>query len=235
MLDLLLKQKLEVAGVFWKFKARVENESACLIQTIRSDNGKKYTFETFNRFCEEVGIEHQLTAPYTPQQNDVNERRNRFVMEMTRCMLHEKNLPKRSWGKVATTVVCLQNRISTKAVKNLASFEVWYGYKSSLKFLRVFWCLCFTYIPQVKCDKLDKKAKASIFVGYNTISKTYRVFQPHTSRVIASRDVHFAENEQWNWEELTKVNQISNAPNNFIFGSMLEESEDERQEESEDE
>ena len=27
----LLKQKSEVAGVFWKFKARVENEGACLI------------------------------------------------------------------------------------------------------------------------------------------------------------------------------------------------------------
>ena len=49
-----------------------------------------------------------------------------------------------------------------------------------------------------------------------------------------SRDVHFAGNEQWNWEELTKVNHISNAPNNLIFGSMLEEFEDERQEESED-
>ena len=32
-----------------------------------------------------------------------------------------------------------------------------------------------------------------------------------------------------------KVNKISNAPNNLIFGSVLEESEDERQEESEDE
>ena len=70
----LLKQKSEVAGVFREFKARVENESACLIQTIRLDNGKEYTLETFNRFCEEAMIEHQLTAPYTPQQNDVSER-----------------------------------------------------------------------------------------------------------------------------------------------------------------
>ena len=150
-------------------------------------------------------------------------------MEMTRCMLHEKDLPKRFWGKAANTVVCLQNRISTKAVKNLTPFEAWYGYKPSLKFLRVFGCLCFTYIPQVKRDKLDKKSEVGIFVGYSTISKAYRVFQPHTSRVIVRRDVHFAGNEQWNWEELTKVNQISNAPNNLIFGSMLEESKDERQ------
>ena len=68
-----MKQKSEVAGVFWKFKARVENESTCLIQTVRSDNGKEYTSQTFNRFCEEAEIEYQLTAPYTHQQNGVSE------------------------------------------------------------------------------------------------------------------------------------------------------------------
>ena len=125
--------------------------------------------------------------------------------------------------------MCLENQISTKDVKDLTPFEVWYGYKPSLMFLRVFGCLCSIYIPQVKRYKLDKKAQAGIFVGYSTISKADKVFQPHTSRVIVNQDVHFAGNEQWNWEELTKVNQISNAPNNLIFGSMLEESEDERQ------
>ena len=125
--------------------------------------------------------------------------------------------------------MCLQNRISTKVVKDLTPFEVWYGYKPSLKFLRLFGFLCFIYIPQVKRDKLDKKSEVDIFVGYSTISKAYRVFQPHISCVIVSQDVHFAGNEQWNWEERTKVNQISNAPNNLIFGSMLEEFEYERQ------
>ena len=122
-------------------------------------------------------------------------------------------------GKASNTVVCLQNRISTKAVKDQTPFEVWYDYKPSLKFLRVFGCLCFTYIPQVKRDKLDKKAEADIFVRYSTISKAYRVFQPHTSRIIVSRHVLFAGNEKWNWEELTKVNKIANAPNNLIFDS----------------
>ncbi|XP_016679117.1 uncharacterized protein [Gossypium hirsutum] len=225
----LLKQKSEVAGVFWKFKARIENESGCMIQILRSDNGKEYTSETFNRFCEEAGIEHQWTAPYTPQQNGVSERRNIFIMEMTRCMLHEKNLPKGFWGEAANTAVFLQNRISTKAVKDQTPFEAWYGYKPSLKFLRVFGCLCFTYIPQVKRDKLDKKAEASIFVGYSTVSKAYRVFQPHTGRVIVSRDVYFVENEQWNWEDSTKTNQTYSAPNCFTIGSTLEELEDEGQ------
>jgi len=36
-----LKQKSEVAGVFMKFKTRVENESGCTIYILRSDNGKE--------------------------------------------------------------------------------------------------------------------------------------------------------------------------------------------------
>ena len=36
---------------------------------IRFDDGTKYTSKKFNKFCENEGIEHQLTAPYTPQQN----------------------------------------------------------------------------------------------------------------------------------------------------------------------
>ena len=67
MLDLLAGAKARSSRRILKFKARVENEGACLIQTVRSDNGKEYTSETFNRFCEEAGIEHQLTTPYTPQ------------------------------------------------------------------------------------------------------------------------------------------------------------------------
>jgi transposase InsO family protein len=88
-----LKFKSEVAGVFWKFKKMVENQSGCKIQAVRSDNGKEYTSAEFNMFCEEAGIEHQLTTPYTPQQNGVSERRNRYIMEMARCMLHDKELP----------------------------------------------------------------------------------------------------------------------------------------------
>ena len=112
-------------------------------------------------------------------------------------MLHEKGLPKEYWAEAANTAVFLLNRLPTKAVNGKTPFETWYGYKPSLKNFKVFGCLCFTYVPQIKRDKLDKKAKSGIFVGYSSISKTYRVFQPHTRKILISKDVYFMENEKW--------------------------------------
>ena len=87
------------------------------MQKIRSDNGKEYTNEIFDKFCEEAGIEHQLTTPYSPQQNGVSERKNRSIMEMTRCMLHEKELPKKLWAEAANIVVFLLNRLLTRVLQ----------------------------------------------------------------------------------------------------------------------
>ena len=198
-----------MAQVFWNFKAKVENESGYKIQILRSDNGKEYTSNSFNSFCEEAGIQHQLTAPYTPQKNRVSERRNKFILEMTRCMLHEKNLPKKLWAEAANTAVFLQNQLLTRAVKDQTSFEAWYGYKPSLNFLKIFGCLCFTLVPQIKRDKLDKRALPGIFIGYSLVAKTYKVFQPQTEKIVISRDVHFMEDEEWSWDDATKIDSTS--------------------------
>ena len=157
-----MKFKSEVADIFWKFKAWAENQSKCKMQVIRSDNGTEYTSEKFNKFCEDAGIEHQLTTPYTPQQNGVVERKNRTLMEMTRCLLHEKGLPKKFWAEAAHTSVFLLNRLPTKALQQKTPFEAWYGYKPRLQNLKTFGCLCFCYIPHVKRDRLDKKVRILI-------------------------------------------------------------------------
>ncbi|GKV19157.1 hypothetical protein SLEP1_g29451 [Rubroshorea leprosula] len=80
--------KAQVFLVFKKFKALVENQSGCRIKKLKSDNGKEYTSAEFNNFCEEAGIQHQLTVSYTPEQNGVSERKNNTVMEMARTKLN---------------------------------------------------------------------------------------------------------------------------------------------------
>ena len=142
-----LSFKSEVAGVFFKFKNWIENQSGFRIHVLRLDNSKEYALNEFDKLCEEAGIEHQLTEPYTPQQNGVNERKNRTIMEMARCLLHKKELPKEYWVEVANIVVFLLNRLPTKVVDGNTPFEAWYDFKPQLKNLKVFGCLCFTNVP----------------------------------------------------------------------------------------
>jgi len=51
------------------------------------------------------------------------------------------------------------NRSPTKALQIRTPFEAWFGYKPKLLNRKTFGCLCFSYISQIKKDKLDKKAE----------------------------------------------------------------------------
>ena len=57
------------------------------------DGLREYMSKEFNAFLKYKGIIHQCTTPYTPQQNDMAGRKNRSVMEISRCMLNGKKLP----------------------------------------------------------------------------------------------------------------------------------------------
>ncbi|PKI36228.1 hypothetical protein CRG98_043380, partial [Punica granatum] len=133
-------------------------------------------------------------------------------MEMARCLMHEKDLPKRFWAEAANTAVFLLNRLPTKAVEGKTPYEAWYGVKPVVKNLRVFGCLCYSHVPQTKRSKLDEKSEPGIFVGYSLQSKGYRVFQPQTDRVIVSRDVVFLEEEKWSWNNENQVKSSVSSP-----------------------
>lgn len=50
-------------------------------------------------------------------------KRNKFIMDLARCMLHEKNLPRMFWTEAANTAVFLQNQLPSKTVKDKTPFE----------------------------------------------------------------------------------------------------------------
>ena len=41
----------------------------------------------------------------------------------------------------------------------------------------------------------------------NSITKAYKAFQPQIGNIVISRDVHFVENEKWNWEDTEQSNR----------------------------
>ncbi|RVW16070.1 Retrovirus-related Pol polyprotein from transposon TNT 1-94 [Vitis vinifera] len=160
-----MKQKSEVFSIFKKFKSFVEKQSGCYIKTLRSDRGMEYTSSQFGNFCEDEGVERQLTVAYTPQQRGVVERKNQTVMEMAKAMLYEKGLSKIFWAEAINTAVYLLNRCPTKALLNKTPIEAWSGRKPSVRHFKVFGCLCYSQVPKERRSKLDETSEKCIFMA----------------------------------------------------------------------
>lgn len=89
----LLKRKDEAFSAFKRFRAQVEDGPERKVKVFKTDRGGEFNSKEFNTYCEENGIARHLTAPYTPQQNRVVERRNRTVVELARSLLKQMHMP----------------------------------------------------------------------------------------------------------------------------------------------
>ncbi|KAL4280140.1 hypothetical protein GQ457_03G000400 [Hibiscus cannabinus] len=195
-----LKQKSEAFGAFKNFKALVEKESGFEIKSLRSDRGGEFTSNEFNDFCKANGIRRPLTVPRSPQQNGVAERKNRTILNMARSMLKAKNMPKEFWVEAVSCAVYLSNRSPTKNVDNVTPQEAWSGRKPSVRHIRVFGSIAYAHVPDQGRLKLDDRSSKYVFIGYDSNSKGYKLFNPSNGRIVISRDVEFDEQASWNWE-----------------------------------
>jgi transposase InsO family protein len=82
-----------------EWKAWTELESERKLKIIWSDIGGEFTSAHFEQFLGAGGVQHQKTAPYTPQQNGVIERANRTHVERARSMLSQAEMPKSFWSR----------------------------------------------------------------------------------------------------------------------------------------
>ncbi|GJT22917.1 zinc finger, CCHC-type containing protein [Tanacetum coccineum] len=80
----LLHAKHEALDKFKIYKQEVELQRHDLIKVLRTDRCGEYYDPVY---FQSTGIIHQTTAPYTPQQNGVVERKNKTLKEMVNSML----------------------------------------------------------------------------------------------------------------------------------------------------
>ncbi|KAK0581121.1 hypothetical protein LWI29_010208 [Acer saccharum] len=75
-----LKEKSETFDKFKMLCTKIQNEMNSNIKSIkriRNDHGREFENASFESYCISLGISHEFSAPRTPQQNRVVERKNR--------------------------------------------------------------------------------------------------------------------------------------------------------------
>jgi transposase InsO family protein len=173
-----LKTKDGVLARFQEFKAQVENLTRRRIKVLRSDNGGEYTSRDFSDFCIEAGIKREYTIPYNPQQNGVAERKNITIIEATKAMIHDQNLPMILWAEASMTTMYVHNRSPHHILKNMTPEEAFTGVKPEVGHFRIFGCPVYFHVPKEKRTKLDPSGRKGTFVGYNESSKAYQIYIP---------------------------------------------------------
>jgi len=116
----------------------------------------------------EHGIQRKYSCNYSPQQNGVTERKNKHIIEITRAMLNEKNLPNYFWVEAIVTIIYIVNQTPTTTIHGMTLEEKFTCNKLDVSHLRVFGCIAYVHVPNEKRSKLNPKVEKCIFMGYSS-------------------------------------------------------------------
>jgi len=189
-----LESKSDALSAFKKLVRRLQNTKNNNIGFIRSDHGGEFQNEKFSKFCEKIGILHNFSAPRTPQQNGVVERKNRSLEELARTMLSESSLPKYFWVDAVSTSCYVMNKVLIRLILKKTPYELFNGRKPNISHLKVFGCSCFVLNNgKENLGKFDEKVDHDIFIGYSLNSHAYKVYNKRLMIVEESVHVVFDE------------------------------------------
>ncbi|KAK1357060.1 hypothetical protein POM88_050316 [Heracleum sosnowskyi] len=98
-----LHRKDETPEILLDHVRMIETTTKYKVKILRSDNGTEFKNSKMEEFCKYKGIIQQFSAPGTPQQNGVVERKNKTLIEAGRTMLEEAKLPTYFWAEAVNT------------------------------------------------------------------------------------------------------------------------------------
>jgi transposase InsO family protein len=137
------QDKSEAQGIIKKFIRRAQNEYELKIKNIRSVNGSEFWNTNVEEFLEEEGIKHEFSAPYTPQQNSIVERKNRTLIDAARTMVDEYKTLVTFWAEAINTACHAINRLYLQKYLGKTPYEIITDNKPKVHYLRVFGSKCF--------------------------------------------------------------------------------------------
>lgn len=189
-----IKAKSDVFSCFKIFHKSAEKITGQSLKALHSDGGGEYTGSEMKKYLQDHGISFSMTCRDTPQQNGIAERMNRSILNMTRAMIHSKSVPLEFWADAVVTAAHIRNRVTSRGIPALKTpYQLWYGKKPKVDYLRVFGTQCWYHLQKDQAGKLESRANSGMFIGYAPNQKAYKIWDSKRGKAIHSRDVIFDE------------------------------------------
>lgn len=189
----LLQYKSEFLSVFKCFLHYIDTHFSRTIKVLRTDNALEFKDTACVQLYSTIGLLHQTSCVYKPQQNARVERKHRYILEMARALKLQSGLSINHWGECVLTAVYTMNRLPSSVLKNVSPYETLYGDPPDYEDFKAFGCLAFCASTSTKGDKFQNRGVPCVFIGYPPSNKGYRLLTLADNSIIISRDVLFQE------------------------------------------
>lgn len=175
-----IREKSDTFNVFKDLCQRLERVKGSEIVRIRSDHGNEF------QGTGHEGIGHEFSALITPNQNGVVECRNITLQELSRVMLHAKNILYNFWAKDMNTSCHIHSRVTITHGTKATQYELWKWRKPNVKYFHIFGSMCYILVDREKISKMDPKSDEGILPGYSTNSRACIVYNKCTKTMMES-------------------------------------------------
>ncbi|CAI5493765.1 unnamed protein product [Closterium sp. Naga37s-1] len=154
-------KKSHVLQVFVQWLAMAEWQTKKSVLMLRSDRGGEVLGKEFTAFVDGKGIVHNLTCPYTLQQNGMAEREMRTMVDLVRTMLLHMGVQHHWWHLAFRQAIWIRNCLERSALPpGTTPFQVLTEKKPDLSLARVWGCWAQFLVPaQQRGGKLKPKAR----------------------------------------------------------------------------
>jgi hypothetical protein len=124
---------------------------------------------------------------HTPQHNGLCERKHRYLLETTRCVLHQASLPPSFWSYAAQKAAYLTNLLPIPTLKMNSSLFTLFNNQPNYNKLKSFGCLCFPWLMSYTTHKLQPCSEPCVFLGYSLVQSAYIYYNLKTNKFYRSR------------------------------------------------
>ncbi|CAI7861695.1 unnamed protein product [Closterium sp. NIES-53] len=145
-----------------------ERQCKTTVQALRTDRGGEFLGHDFTLFLDGKGIIHDLTCPYTSEQNGMAEREMRSIVEAVRMMLLHMGVQHHWWHLALAQAVWVRNRVEHASLPSgVTPYELAFRRKPDVSMVRVWGCMLQYMVPQSqRGGKLAPKARWGLHLGW---------------------------------------------------------------------
>ena len=178
---------------------RKDADTAAHLVYLAHDNGEMVS-DRVQKLLAGARVVSRHTCPYTPEQNGMAERANRYLDEGAATMLAAARLPEAFWAEASRHFCLIANITPWKKEGSfeIDSYQRLHGRPFAYHLLRVWGSKCFVYDQLRDASNLSPRAIRGIYVGLahnqiTSLSWTHRVYIPTQNRFVHSGQVQFLE------------------------------------------